>query len=101
MAEESSQERTEEATPRRKQQARERGQVATSRELNSMLMLLTAGGAALLLGPFLVENLLETFRAYLGVDRQVMLSLAICNEWAKLPPPKVMLRKCESFHKYR
>ena len=36
MAEDSGQERTEDATPRRKQQARDKGQVARSRELNTM-----------------------------------------------------------------
>ena len=36
------QERTEKATPRRRQKARERGQVFSSRELNSALVLLTA-----------------------------------------------------------
>jgi len=39
MAEESFQERTEEATPRKRQEAREKGQVARSRELSSVAVL--------------------------------------------------------------
>ncbi len=45
---EQSQERSEAATPRRKQQAREKGQVPRSRELNTM-MVVVAGSAMLLL----------------------------------------------------
>lgn len=52
----SSQEKTERATPQRRKQTRERGQVAKSQELNSVIML----GAGLLLMsaffPYLVQN---------------------------------------------
>ena len=46
MPEESAEERTEEATPRRRQEMRERGMVARSREVNSVAVLL--GGVVLL-----------------------------------------------------
>lgn len=69
MAEDTGQERTQEATPRRKQQARERGQVANSRELNSMLMLLSGGLAAAMLGPYSVDNIVAIFETYLNPDR--------------------------------
>ena len=45
MAEESAQEKTEEATPKRQQTARERGTIARSRELNTCLILLIGGAA--------------------------------------------------------
>ena len=48
MAEESGQEKTEQATPKRLQKAREEGQVARSRELNTTAVLL-AGGAGLIM----------------------------------------------------
>lgn len=72
MAEDSGQERTEQATPRRKQQARERGQVAQSRELNSMLMLLFSGGAAMLFGPYMITELLTLIRDLLNIERTVI-----------------------------
>lgn len=80
MAEDSGQERTQEATPRRKQQARERGQVAQSRELNTMLMLLSAGLAAAMVGPYTVRNILDITRKYFSVDRQAIFNTAALPE---------------------
>ncbi len=72
MAEDSGQERTHDATPRRKQQARDKGQVAQSRELNTMLMLMFSGVAALMMGPALVRNMMEISQKYFGVDRDTI-----------------------------
>ncbi len=72
MAEDSGQERTHDATPRRKQQARDKGQVAQSRELNTMLMLMSSGVAAFMMGPALVRNLLDISRSYFSVDRDTI-----------------------------
>ncbi len=69
MAEDSGQERTEDATPRRKQQAREKGQVARSRELNTMLMMLVSGAALMVLGPALISSLMTLFREHLHMSR--------------------------------
>ena len=44
MAEESFQEKTEQATPKRRQESRKKGQVARSQELNSAVLLLVALG---------------------------------------------------------
>lgn len=44
MAEESDLEKTEEATPRRLEKAREEGQVARSQELTTFALLMIAGG---------------------------------------------------------
>lgn len=74
MAEDTGQERTQEATPRRKEQARERGQVANSRELNTMVMLFSAGLAAWMYGPHLINDLLELLRTYLTLNREVIYS---------------------------
>ena len=51
------QERTEEATPRRREQAREQGQVPRSRELTTTALLLGAASTLMLLAPFIVGNL--------------------------------------------
>ena len=72
MAEDSGQERTHDATPRRKQQARDKGQVAQSRELNTMLMLMSSGVAALMMGPALVRQIMEISRSYFSVDRDAI-----------------------------
>ncbi len=70
MAEDTGQERTEEATPRRKQQAREKGQVPSSRELNTMVMMLAAAGAVALLGPGIVRGIQELAVWNLQVSRE-------------------------------
>ena len=62
------QERTEEATPRRKQQAVEKGQVARSRELTTLMMLLVAAASLLVLGPNLVAQLATRMHAGLALE---------------------------------
>jgi flagellar biosynthetic protein FlhB len=57
MAEESFQERTEQATPRRRQKAREEGKVARSLELNSAVILCLGAVTLYLMGPALVKQL--------------------------------------------
>lgn len=70
MAEnESSQERTEEATPKRRREAREKGQIPRSRELNTMLVLLAAAGALLVIGDKVLDDLLGLFRKGLSFER--------------------------------
>ncbi len=70
MAEnESSQERTEEATPKRQREAREKGQIPRSRELNTMLVLMASAGGMLLLGRQMAEDLLALFRGGLSFGR--------------------------------
>ncbi len=70
MAEDTGQERTEQPTPRRIQQAREKGQVPTSRELNTMLMMLIAGATIMLIGPGIVDDFLDMFRRFLNISRE-------------------------------
>lgn len=73
MAEEKAQERTEQATPRRLRQAREKGQIARSRELNTMVLLLAGSGGLLLMGATLAEGLSHILQTSLSLDRaQVM-----------------------------
>src|SRR3569833_835836 len=60
MAQEGGQERTEEATPKRLREAREKGQVARSRELTSFIMMMATGGALLFLGGGLVTAILQS-----------------------------------------
>src|SRR6185369_8172190 len=69
MAEDSDLERSEPASERRLQQARERGQVPRSPELSTFSVLLAAGGGLMLLGSGLVQSLESVLRAALTLDR--------------------------------
>lgn len=62
MADSTQEDRTEEASPRRLQQARERGQIPRSRELVSMSLVIGGALGMLLLGPSLAEFLGQTLR---------------------------------------
>jgi len=69
MAEEHDVERSYPATPKRLEQAREKGQVARSRELATAAIVLTAALTLWGLGPALFERCLTSFRAGLSLDR--------------------------------
>jgi flagellar biosynthetic protein FlhB len=57
MADDSFQERTEKATPRRREKARERGQVARSQDLNAAAMICLGFTALFMIGPLMVDRL--------------------------------------------
>lgn len=57
MAEESFQEKTEEATPKKREDSRKKGQTAKSQELNSAVVLLASLGALYAMGGMLYDNL--------------------------------------------
>jgi flagellar biosynthesis protein FlhB len=66
MAEDNFQERTEQATPQRREKARETGQVARSMELNSAVMILLGCASLLALGPHIVGNTEDMMRYLLA-----------------------------------
>jgi flagellar biosynthetic protein FlhB len=68
MAEESDLEKTEPASARRLEQAREEGQVPRSREVGAFVILIVAAMAFWLMGPWLVQRMAEIFRGGLRVD---------------------------------
>jgi flagellar biosynthetic protein FlhB len=68
MAEESDLERTEPASARRLEQAREEGQVPRSREIGAFLVLIVAAAAFWLMGPWMVQRCGGIFRRGLVVD---------------------------------
>lgn len=63
------QDKTEEATPRRQQKAREEGQIARSKELNVTLSLLTASGGMLVLGGYMFDGIEEMLARGLSWSR--------------------------------
>jgi len=70
MAEnEDGQERSEEATPKRQQEARKKGQIPRSRELTTMAMLLMAAVCLSLMGSHMIEQLGAVLKLGLQVDR--------------------------------
>jgi flagellar biosynthetic protein FlhB len=71
MAEESDLERTEPASPKRLEQAREEGDVPRSRELSTCTILLAAGGALWALGGRLINSLNHNLISGLSFEREV------------------------------
>lgn len=69
MAEDSDLERTEPASSRRIEQAREKGQVARSRELSTFTVLMAAGAGLMMMGPQLMDSLAGVMRGGLMLDR--------------------------------
>ncbi len=68
MAEDSDLERTEPASQRRLEQARERGQVPRSPELSTLAVLLAGGGGLMVFGTALVRSLEGVMRDALTLD---------------------------------
>lgn len=66
---EDGQEKTEEPTSKRIQDAREKGDIPRSKDLNTMLLTLVAAAALLVLGPIIVESLLKVFRYNFTITR--------------------------------
>jgi len=71
MAEDSDLERSEPASQRRIEQAREKGQIARSRELSTFAVLMASGGALIAMGPTLMDGLMALMRNGLTVERAV------------------------------
>jgi flagellar biosynthetic protein FlhB len=69
MAEDSDLEKTEPASSRRIEQAREKGQVARSRELSTFTVLIAAGAGLMMMGPQLMDSLAGVMRGGLMLDR--------------------------------
>lgn len=66
----SSQERTEQATPKRLQDARKKGDIARSKELTTTGVMVAAGAALLVLGPQLGNRLADRFAAGFVIERR-------------------------------
>ena len=69
MAEKGGQERTEQPTSKRLQEARDKGQIARSRELNTAMVLLTGAITMLLLGGKMIDGLLDIMRGGFTLSR--------------------------------
>jgi len=67
-----SQEKSEQPTAKRKQKARDKGQVASSKELNTTVMLLAAAGSLLILGAGIIERLRTILHDSFILERAVV-----------------------------
>ncbi|WP_095080136.1 flagellar biosynthesis protein FlhB [Pseudomonas sp. Irchel s3h17] len=75
MAEsESGQDKTEEPTEKKKKDAREKGEIARSKELNTLAVMLAGAGGLLIYGGGLAQDLLEIMRLNFSLPREVLLS---------------------------
>lgn len=77
MAENSAQEKTEEATPKRKLDSRKKGQVPRSKELNTFTSLMAAGVAMLLFGNQIVSDITTLLTDHLSFSREAAFSEAV------------------------
>jgi len=72
MAEDSDQEKTEEPTSKRLEDARKKGQIARSRELNTVAMLITSAILLLMMGGQMVNSLLAMMKTLFQLSRQII-----------------------------
>jgi flagellar biosynthetic protein FlhB len=74
MAEsESGQDKTEDPTEKKKKDAREKGEIARSKELNTLAIMLAGAGALLIFGGALAQDLMELMRMNFSLSREVIL----------------------------
>ncbi|WP_131107324.1 flagellar biosynthesis protein FlhB [Pseudomonas sp. Sample_10] len=74
MAEsESGQDKTEDPTEKKKKDAREKGEIARSKELNTLAIMLAGAGALLIFGGALAEEMMDLMRLNFSLSREVVL----------------------------
>jgi flagellar biosynthetic protein FlhB len=74
MAEsESGADKTEDPTEKRKKDSREKGEIARSKELNTLAIMLAGSGALLIFGGALAQDLMELMRMNFSLPREVIL----------------------------
>ncbi|MBX8468466.1 MULTISPECIES: flagellar biosynthesis protein FlhB [Pseudomonas] len=74
MAEsESGQDKTEDPTEKRKKDSREKGEIARSKELNTLAVMMAGAGALLVFGGMLAQDLMELMRQNFTLSREVIM----------------------------
>ncbi|MDT8384992.1 MAG: flagellar biosynthesis protein FlhB [Gammaproteobacteria bacterium] len=63
------QERTEQATEKRKKESRDKGEIARSKELTTVILLLVSGSGFFFLGSGLIKDLMQILRDSLSIER--------------------------------
>lgn len=95
MAESSAEDRTEEATPKKQREAREKGQIARSRELGTLMMMLCCAAALYVFGKYMLEGLYKVIQSAFVLERAQVFDtkymISILNDaviesmWAMMP----------------
>ncbi|WDR34590.1 flagellar biosynthesis protein FlhB [Pseudomonas serboccidentalis] len=74
MAEsESGQDKTEDPTEKRKKDSREKGEIARSKELNTLAVMLAGAGGLLIFGGMLAQELMDLMRLNFSLSREVIM----------------------------
>ena len=76
MENNNSQERTEQATPKRLKEAREQGQVPQSRDLNTLLVLMAGSVSLLMMGKHIIEKIIMLIHRSLSIEHTVLFDTA-------------------------
>jgi flagellar biosynthetic protein FlhB len=76
MSQNTGQEKTEQATPKRLREAREKGQIARSRDLNSLILLLAASGGLLAYGETMLAGMVRQMYSGFILSREVLFDSA-------------------------
>lgn len=87
----SSQEKTEQPTAKRKQKARDKGQVGTSKELDTTVILLAASGALLVLGPDIIGGLRDMLHDSFTLERAVIFDPGMLHAFLQLRMTEALL----------
>ncbi|BBP69635.1 flagellar biosynthetic protein FlhB [Pseudomonas sp. Seg1] len=75
MAEsESGQDKTEDPTEKRKKDSREKGEIARSKELNTLAVMMAGASALLIFGGMLAEDLMDLMRMNFTLSREVIMN---------------------------
>jgi len=77
----SSEERTEQPTPKRLKDAREKGQVPRSRELNTLAVLMASAAGLLLLGKGMTEQFAHIMQRGFSLEREVVMDPAALTQY--------------------
>lgn len=70
---ESGQDKTEDPTEKKKKDARDKGEIARSKELNTLVVMLAGAGGLLIFGGALAQDMLELMRMNFTLSREVVL----------------------------
>lgn len=77
MSDDNDLERTEPASPRRLEKAREEGQVARSQELTTFTLLIAASGSLWAIGSFIIQKLSAVLENGLRIEREIVFNPAL------------------------
>ena len=91
MAGDNGQERTEEATPKRLQDARQKGQIARSRELSTMAVLMMSAAALLITGDDTIKSLMAIMHSEFNLQNIDLKSTTLLTDRLKLQFTDAML----------